>query len=57
MTEELTFPSGIRLIRRWQKGDSAAAARMTELFSAAVDGEFDATFVIPPPEDRVHGRR
>ncbi len=54
MIEELNFPSGCRLLSRWQAGDPSAKDRLREVFDAAIQGQFDRSFTTPPPPDKVH---
>jgi len=52
--EDYTFPHGLRLLARWQAGDLNAKAEMTQVFDAALAGEFDKSYVILADPDRVH---
>ena len=52
--EDYAFPTGLDLLRRWQTGDSLAKQEMTEIFDAAIAGEFDANFAIPAPANEIH---
>ena len=52
--EDYTFPSGLDLLRRWQAGDVEAKKELADIFNAAIDGDFDANFAIPPPANEVH---
>ncbi|MCP3687216.1 MAG: hypothetical protein GY784_02275, partial [Gammaproteobacteria bacterium] len=52
--EDYSFPKGINLLKRWQAGDTDAKNEMTEIFDAAIDGDFDANFAIPVPSNEVH---
>ncbi len=54
MIDEFTFPTGIRLLQRWQDKDPAACDRLTEIFDKTIEGEYDDVFHGPPPTDRVH---
>ena len=52
--EELTFPTGIQLLGRWQANDSEATERLRVIFDAAIDGQYDDIFKSPAPQDSVH---
>ena len=54
MHNELIFPNGINLLKRWQNGDLEARSELHEIFDRAIDGDYDANFAELPPEDRVH---
>ena len=41
-------------MRRWQSGDPLAKQEMTDIFDAAIAGEFDANFAIPAPANEIH---
>ena len=41
-------------MNRWQTGDSAAKNDMTNVFDAAIAGEFDENFRLLAPPDEVH---
>jgi len=46
MIEELIFPAGCRLFRRWQEGDPQASNRLKEIFDKTIDGEYDEIFAL-----------
>ncbi len=48
------FPNGLRLLERWQAGDATAKQEMTDVFDAAISGEYDADFAVPASPDHVH---
>jgi hypothetical protein len=51
---ELDFPTGIRLLARWQANDSQATQRLKDIFDGAIKGEYDEIFKQPAPQDAVH---
>jgi hypothetical protein len=52
--EDYPYPTGLHLLARWQSGDSSAKREMTEIFDAAIAGDFDANFAIPVPSNEIH---
>ncbi len=52
--EPLVFPGGLRLLARWQAGDTGARECLTEIFDAGLDGSYDELFKTPAPDDVVH---
>ena len=54
MINELEFPQGIKLLTRWQCGEAVARDRLREIHDAAIAGELDDNFMVPPPVDAVH---
>ncbi len=52
--EDYAFPDGLRLLTRWQAGDEEAKQKMTDIFDAAIAGEFDENFSILAQPDRVN---
>ena len=52
--EDYTFPEGLHLLIRWQAGDGDAKQEMTDIFDAAIAGEFDENFAVLAPPDRVN---
>lgn len=54
MIEELSFPTGLRLLSGWQSGDPVAKARLKEIFDATISGDCDANFAIPAPTNAVN---
>jgi hypothetical protein len=52
--EDYPFPSGLHLLSRWQSGDAGAKQEMTEIFHAALAGDFDANFAVPTPPNEIH---
>ena len=52
--DELTFPTGLRLLARWQADDPQARERLKDVFDAGLSGQFDEAFSKPAPEDAVH---
>ncbi|MCP4471981.1 MAG: hypothetical protein GY815_15110 [Gammaproteobacteria bacterium] len=52
--EDYPFPAGLHLLSRWQSGDAGAKREMTEIFDAAIAGEFDANFAVPAPANEIH---
>ena len=52
--EDYSFPSGLHLLTRWQSGDAEAKRQMTEIFDAAIAGDFDASFAVPAPSSEIH---
>jgi hypothetical protein len=52
--KELEFPTGIRLLARWQAHDPQAIERLKEIFDATIKGEYDEIFKQPAPPDAVH---
>ena len=54
MSEELVFPHGLELLKRWSAGEAEARARLGELCERAIAGDFDSDFSTPPPTDRIH---
>jgi hypothetical protein len=52
--EDYPFPSGLHLFTRWQSGDVGAKRELTEIFDAAIAGEFDANFMVPAPANEIH---
>ncbi|MEM7210254.1 MAG: hypothetical protein AAF434_20705 [Pseudomonadota bacterium] len=51
---ELKFPAGLRLLSRWQQGESQAFEQLKVIFDAALSGQLDDSFREPAPEDAVH---
>jgi hypothetical protein len=52
--EDYAYPSGLHLLTRWQAGDGGAKQELTDIFYAAIAGEFDKNFAVLAPPDRVH---
>jgi len=52
--EDYTYPSGLHLLTRWQAGDGDVKQELTDIFNAAIAGEFDENFAVLAPPDRVH---
>lgn len=52
--EDYAFPEGLHLLIRWQAGDGDAKQEMTDIFDAAIAGEFDEIFAVLAPPDRVN---
>ena len=52
--KELEFPTGIRLLARWQAHDPQAIERLKDIFDGTIKGEYDEIFKQPPPQDAVH---
>ncbi len=52
--EDYAYPSGLHLLTRWQTGDADAKREMTNIFDAAIAGEFDENFTVLAPPDRVN---
>lgn len=52
--EDYAYPSGLHLLTRWQAGDGDAKQELTDIFYAAIAGEFDKNFAVLAPPDRVH---
>ncbi|GAG55906.1 unnamed protein product, partial [marine sediment metagenome] len=52
--EDYPYPSGLHLLSRWQSGNSDAKRELTEIFDAAISGDFDANFAMPPPANEIH---
>jgi len=52
--ENYAYPSGLDLLTRWQAGEPDAKREMTDIFEAAIAGEFDANFAVLAPPDEVH---
>jgi hypothetical protein len=52
--EDYTFPDGLHLLTRWQAGDGDAKKEMTDIFDAAIAGDFDENFSVLAPPDRVN---
>ncbi len=52
--EDYPFPAGLHLLARWQSGDAEAKRELTEIFDAAIAGEFDANFSVPAPANEIH---
>jgi len=52
--EDYAFPEGLHLLKRWQAGDGDAKQEMTDIFDAAIAGEFDKNFAVLAPPDRVN---
>lgn len=52
--EELIFPAGIYLLRRWQENDGEAIERLKEIFDATITGKYDAIFKSPASQKSVH---
>lgn len=52
--EDYSYPAGLHLLSKWQAGDAAAKREMTEIFDAAIAGEFDANFAVPVPANEIH---
>lgn len=53
-SEDLEFPTGIRLLAAWQAGDQQAAARLKSIFDATMEGQYDDEFRRPAPQNVVH---
>lgn len=52
--EDYSHPAGLHLLSRWQAEDVDAKREMTEIFDAAIAGEFDANFAVPAPANEIH---
>ena len=52
--EDYPYPSGLDLLKRWQAGDAEARREMSEIFDAAIAGNFDANFAVPAPSNEIH---
>ena len=52
--EDYAHPSGTHLLARWQAGEQDAKREMTEIFDAAIAGNFDAGFAVPAPANEIH---
>ena len=52
--EQYAFPKGLRLLRRWQAGETEARDELRAFFDAAIAGDFDDNFKVQAPTDRVH---
>ena len=52
--EDYAFPEGLHLLTRWQAGDADAKQEMTDIFDAAIAGEFDENFAVLAPPGRVN---
>ncbi len=52
--ENYPYPSGLDLLTRWQAGEPDAKREMTDIFDAAMAGEFDTDFAVLVPPDEVH---
>ena len=52
--DELTFPTGLRLLARWQADDPQAREQLKDVFDAGLSGQFDEAFNKPAPEDSIH---
>lgn len=52
--ENYPFPDGLHLFTRWQSGDAEAKRELTEIFDAAIAGEFDANFAVAVPANEIH---
>ena len=52
--ENYPFPGGLHLLTRWQSGDADAKRELTEIFDAAIAGEFDANFAVSAPANEIH---
>ena len=52
--EDYNYPSGLHLLTRWQAGDGDVKQELTDIFNAAIAGEFDENFAVLAPPDRVH---
>ena len=53
LTDDLQFPEGDILLAQWQAGDDAAQKKLLTLFNAVIEGQFDAVFQEPAPENSV----
>ena len=52
--EDYAYPSGLHLLARWQAGDVAAKRELTEVFDAAIAGDFDGNFAVPARSNEIH---
>ncbi len=52
--EDYAFPDGLHLLTRWQAGDGAAKQEMTDIFDAAIAGEFDENFAVLAQPNKVN---
>ena len=52
--EDYAFPKGLHLLKRWQEGKTDAKQEMSDIFDAAIAGDFDDNFAILAPPDKVH---
>jgi len=52
--EDYSFPDGLHLLTCWQAGDGDAKKEMTDIFDAAIAGDFDENFSVLAPPDRVN---
>ena len=53
LTDDLQFSEGNILLAQWQAGDDAAQKKLLTLFNAVIEGQFDAVFQEPAPENSV----
>ena len=52
--ENYAYPSGLDLLTRWQADEPDAKRELTDVFDAALAGEFDTNFAVLAPPDEVH---
>ena len=52
--ENYAYPSGLDLLTRWQADEPDAKRELTDVFDAALTGEFDTNFAVLAPPDEVH---
>jgi len=52
--EDYAFPKGLHLLTRWQAGDEDVKQEITDIFDAAIAGEFDENFAVLAPTGRVN---
>ena len=52
--ENYAYPSGLDLLTRWQADEPDAKRELTDVFDAALAGEFDTNFSVLAPPDEVH---
>ena len=53
LNDELQFFEGDILLAQWQAGEDAAQKKLLTLFNAVIEGQFDAVFQEPAPENSV----
>ena len=52
--EDYSFPEGLHLLTRWQAGEADAKQEISEIFDAAIAGEFDENFSVLASPNRVN---
>ena len=53
-TKDYSFPSGLRILQRWQNGEEKAKDELKSIFDAAISGDFDEDFKIMVPSNEIH---